>query len=97
MERIKLEISDYRVEGISFKFTDDGDPVFDFTVGLYSPSGRKITTVQFSNRDTGYPFKPNREMNEALREALIACDDWFGGEFIPFIMNDNQSPVEKDR
>jgi hypothetical protein len=90
MERISIEINDYRVEGFEFSFNDDGLPLFNFIVGLYSPSGKKITTVKFSNQDVGFNFTPTNAMNDALRDVLIAADDWFESDFVPFIMEPSQ-------
>lgn len=85
---VNIEITDYKIEGFEFQFIEDNDAILNFTVGLYTSTGKKFTSVTFSNKSLGIPFKPNNSMNSAIHEVLAALDEWFGSQFIPELMSD---------
>ena len=84
MAQIKINITDFKIEGYELTKVQ-GTELFtlNFTVGLYDPNDKLITTVQFSSEGMlGHKFFATSEINEKSRSLLTSIDELISDNFI---------------
>lgn len=83
MAQIKIDITDFKIEGYELtKGVGDEHLTLNFTVGLYDPNDKLITTVQFSSEGMlGHKFLPTSEINQKARDLLVAIDELISQNF----------------
>ena len=84
MAKIKIEITDFKIEGYELtKVANTNKFMLIFTVGLYDPNDKLITTVNFSSEGMmGHQFEPNMEINNKARDLLVALNELIEENFL---------------